>query len=279
MLTMSEPVANATPLRLSLEVTAGHMSSPPAPPSSSAALLVLNAMSEAQRESLGQALHDLANSFGRKKNPLFVALDDSEEKHAVAGLIAQTAPAFTAARALLPGQWESPDGDVSIRAVPRCAPDHPCVILQRNASKALGRERFLAWPLGYAIILETDDDSSLSRIAEALRAPGSLHIGLVLTSRELHVLRQGPALASLQREAARMVAAIPGQRTPLVETVASLANVRSDTRAMSWLRLPPRTILIVPRLGALATPDLFLEEVRARLHKPDVKVAWLASPP
>jgi len=91
-------------------------------------------------------------------------------------------------------------------------------------------------------------------------------------------LRPGPALWPLQREARRIVGALPGKRTPFRETLASLANVRPGKNTMTWLQLPPRTILIVPRLGALATIEQFVEDVRARLGGANAKVEWLASP-
>ena len=267
-------------MQLNLEVTTDHRAPLPAPASSGAALLVLNSMSDERRELLTHALHDLAVSVDRRKNPLFVPLDDSEERKAVENLIAQTAPAFTAANALLCGQWQSPEGDVWIRPVPRCAAQRTCIALQGGPSDSAEekRARFLAWPLGYAIILRTTESSKPDEVADALRAPGSLHIGLVLTSTELRALRPSPALLPLQREARRVVGALPGKRTPLRETLASLANVRPGKNRMTWLQLPPQTILIVPRLGALATIEQFVQDVRTRLGGANAKVEWLASP-
>ena len=280
LLATPSTAASAPPLRLRLEVTAGRKDPPPAPASSAAALLVLNSMSEARRELLGHALHELAVSVDRRKNPLFVPLDESEERKAVENLIAQTAPTFTAANALLSGAWPSPEGDVWVRPVARCAAQRLCVALQGKPedSAEAKRARFLAWPLGYAIILEVAADARLDDVAEALRAPGSLHIGLVLTSAELHTVRQSPALSPLQREARRVVSALAGKRTALLDTLGSLANVRSGKNAMAWLQLPARAILVVPRLGALATIEQFVADVRVRLRDSHAQVEWLASP-
>ena len=270
----------ATPWQLHLEVATGRQAPLPAPAPAAASLLVLNSMSEARRELLGRALRDLAASVARRKNPLFVPLDDSEERKAVENLIAQTAPAYTAANALLSGQWQSPEGDVWIRPVPRCAARRTCVALQGKPGDGADekRARFLAWPLGYAIILVIAEDGKPDEIAEALRAPGSLHIGLVLTGAELRALRPSPALLPLQREARRVVSALPGKRTPLLETLASLAKVRSGKHTMPWLQLPPRAVLVVPRLGALATIEQFVEDVRTRLGGAHAQVEWLATP-
>jgi hypothetical protein len=278
LLAAGSAAAGDRPLQLHLEVTASRPRPLPAVPSTAASLLVLNSMSDARRELLGRALRDLAASVDRRKNPLFVPLDDSEERRAVEALIAQTAPAFTAANALLGGQWQSPEGDVWIRPVSRCAARRTCVALQRRPAEGEDekRARFLAWPLGFAIILRAAEGSKSDEVAEALRVPGSLHIGLVLTGAELRRLRPSPALVPLQREARRIIGMLPGKRTPFRERLASLANVRSGRNPMAWLRLPPRAILVVPRLGALATIERFVEDVRARLGGADVE--WLATP-
>ena len=280
LLATGSATAGDTPWQLYLEATSGRSAASPAPASSAAALLVLNSMSDARRELLGRALHDLAASVDRRKNPFFVPLDDSEERRAVENLLAQTAPAFTAANALLSGQWQSPEGDVWIRPVARCAAQRTCVALQGKPGDGGDekRARFLAWPLGYAIVLAAAEGAKVDEVAEALRAPGSLHIGLVLTNAELRALRPSPALLPLQREARRVVGALSGKRTPLLATLASLANVRYGRNTVAWLRLPARSILIVPRLGALATIEQFVEDVRTRLRGANANVEWLATP-
>lgn len=269
-----------SPLGLHLEATSDLVAprSPATP--SSAALLVLNSLSEARRASLGQALHDLVASMGRRKNPLFVPLDEGEEHQAIENLIAQTAPAFTAARALLAGEWPSPEGDVRVRPVARCAAQRLCVTLRDGPKDGAeeSRARFLAWPLGYAIIISVGEDAKLHAVAEALRAPGSRTIALVLTGADFRNLRQSPALPSLQREARQVLSVLSAKRTPLLDNLAGLARARSGKNTMPWLPWPPRAILIVPRLGALATAEQFVEDVRARLREASAEVEWLASP-
>lgn len=266
------------PWALNLEVTTGQQAPSPAPASASAALLVLNSLSEAGRERLGQALHELAVSVARRKNPLFVPLDESDERKAVRNLVAQTAPAFTAANTLLAGQWSSPEGDRGVRPVSRCADQNLCVVLRVRPedSAEAKRARFLAWPLGYAIVLKLDDGAKLDEVSEALRAPGSNHIALVLTGADVQTLRQSPALLSLQKEARRALSALSGKQTPLMANLAGLAQARSGKNPMPWLSLPAGAILIVPRLGALATVEPFVNEVRIRLR--GTPAEWLASP-
>jgi hypothetical protein len=243
-------------------------------------MLVLNAMPEPRRELLASSLLRLANVADKKKNPLFVSLDDSEERSTVEDLIAQTAPAFTAAANLTAGSWQSPEGDVLVRPTARCAPKHPCVRLGgvSGGDESEKRARFLAWPLGYAIVLAVVDPTGLHKVAEALRAAGSFQIGLVLSSAELHSLRASPAQLALQQHARRLVKTMPKARTSLAERLTDLALAGTGKDGLAWLRLPSDTILVVPRLGALATPDQFVADVRSRLATVECKVEWLASP-
>jgi hypothetical protein len=269
-----------TPLALNLEVVTGEKPPAPARSSASEAMLVLNAMSEPRRELLATSLQRLATVVDRRKNPLFVSLDDSEERATVEELIAQTSPAFTAAANLAPGSWRSPEGDMLVRPAARCAPKRQCIRLGDAPGGAENekRARFLAWPLGYAIVLAVVEPAELHKVAEALRTPGSFQIGLVLSSAELHSLRESPAQLALQRHARRLVKAMPKARTPLSERLANLASAGTGKDSLAWLRLPPETVLVVPRLGALATPEQLVADVRSRLATVESKVDWLASP-
>jgi hypothetical protein len=55
-----------------------------------------------------------------------------------------------------------------------------------------------------------------------------------------------------------------------------LAAVASAANELPWLKLAKNTLLIVPRLGSLATVDGFVAEVRACVG--DAQVEWLATP-
>ena len=167
-----------------------------------------------------------------------------------------------------------------IRPAASCTPRRQCVRLGCAPSRDENerRLRFLAWPLGYAIVLAVGERAKLDKINEALRAPGSFQIGLVLSSAELHTLRTSPAQQALQQHARRLVKAMPNTQSPLSHRLANLASAGMGKDGLAWLKLPPDTILVVPRLGALATPDQFVADVRSRLATVDDKVEWLASP-
>jgi len=284
VLAIRSPAYGRTPPTLKLEVVTGQRPGAPAPASPSAAMLVLNAMPETRRQLLADSLAKLATMVDKMKNPFFVSLDDHQEQSVVEDLMAQTAPAFTAATNLAAGHWDSPEGDVQVRPVARCSAQRLCIPLvgfprnNRNNNESEQRARFLAWPLGYAVFLTVDDRAELDRVAEALRAPGSFQIGLVLTSPELHSVRSSPALLTLQRNARHLVKTMPKSSAPLFETLTNLANAGTAKDRLAWLRLPPDAILIVPRLGALATCDQFVGEIRSRLQDVGSKVTWLSSP-
>lgn len=278
--TLATAAEERAPLALYLEVEARPKPSATIRASAAEAMLVLNAMPESRRELLADSLAKLAAVVNRKKNPFFVALDDSEERKVVEGLIAQTAPAFTAATTLVAGRWSSLEGDVQVRPVTRCTAGRRCFRLDADPSGDADekRVRFLAWPLGYAIVLAVASRAELAPVAEALRAPGSFQIGLVLTSRELHALRASPSLPGLKRDARHLVKAMPGQRAGLVTTLSGMARAGAEPDALGWLQLPPDTLIVVPRLSALATPEQLVADVRSRLAAVPAKVTWLAWP-
>ena len=274
------PAHARAPFALKLEVETGRPGSAQPQPSPSGAVLVLNGMGEARRQQLADALARLATAVDRRKNPFFVALDESEERKAVDELIRQAAPAFTAATALGAGRWQSPEGDVRIRPVLRCAPRARCISLDEppGADESERRARFLAWPLGYAVVLAAASPEPVDAVAEALRAPGSTQIALVLTASELHHLRASPALGPLLGHARHIVKAAPAKRSPWLEVLARIAGAATAKDELRWLELPRNAILVVPRLGALATSDAFVADVRARLATTSAPVEWLATP-
>jgi hypothetical protein len=272
-----------SPLALKLEIATGQSRSPPPHPAPSGVALVLNSMSEEDRERLADSLAGLAAAVDKKKNPLFVSLDDSDERAAVESLIARTTPAFSAAATLCAGRWQSREGDVQVRPVSRCAPGTRCVALAAapGGDESERRARFLAWPLGYAIVLATASAARADDVARALRAPGSTQIALVLTGTELHRLRKSPALDRLLAHARHIVRTVPPTPKPsaLMDVIARVSNAATARDELTWFDLPDDSILVVPRLGALATSAAFVSDVRARLQNDAAGVAWLAKPP
>ena len=244
----------------------------------SGASLVLNSLSEEERTKLAQSLKSLAAALARKRNPFYVTVDDTEEHVAAQKLFAETGPAFTAAVALSRGRWQSSEGDLAVQVVETCSHGSRCIPL---FSQGLGdgleqRVRFLAWPVGYAVVLRASA-SNPAQVATILRAAfPSSQIGLVLTSDELHSLRKSPALDSLFKSAGHLANRLPG--SPLLEMLESIRRAASARDETPWLKLPRDTLLVVPHLSALATRGRFVDEIKTRLEAVRVSVDWLSFP-
>ena len=244
----------------------------------SGATLVLNSLSEEERTKLARSLQSLEAALARRRNPFYIALDDTEEHAAVRKLFAETAPAFTAALALSRGRWQSSEGDLAAQVVETCSHGARCMPLfsQGQGDGLEQRIRFLAWPIGYAVVLRASATSA-AQVATALRAASpSSQIGLVLTSDELHSLRKSPALDSLLKSAGHLANRLPA--SPLLEILESIRRAASARDETPWLKLPRDTVLVVPRLSALATRDRFVDEIKARLEAARAEVDWLSFP-
>ena len=254
----------------------------PARPAQSGATLFLNALGERQRADLASALEALARALDRRRNPLFVPLDESDVQEAVDQLVRITSPALTAAAGLAAGVWRSPEGDLVVHVVRRCAAGARCIGLgDRAAGGELERRvRFFAWPVGYAIVLEMASAPEAARVADRLRAENAADspVALVLTGGELHSLRRREQLRGVFRLARRIRGSMPEAGSALAEALANIDRASTVGDEVPWLALPTRAILIVPRLGALATAGVFVANVRQRLARAGAEARWLAAP-
>ena len=78
---------------------------------------------------------------------------------------------------------------------------------------------------------------------------------------------------------ARRVLRAGGDRDELIARL--LVSVMDVARAhddLSWLTMPPGSLLIVPRLGTLASGDAFVQEVSGLLAGAGGDPTWLSSP-
>jgi hypothetical protein len=274
--------ATASPPVVSLEVESAPRSMEVERPAtaSAGATLVLNTLAEPNRAALALALRDLADALARRTNPLFVSVDDVAEKSATE-LLRALAPRFTAAAALSARRWRSSSGDLAVHASERCAGKSTCYpITARPATADLEkRVRFVAWPIGYAIILDTGRRADAQRIATALQAMSpDVGVALALTAADLHRLRRSPALDRVFRQARRVRDHLAGGAA-LLDSLEALLAAASSPDEVPWLRLPPGGVLVVPRLSALATSRRFVAGVSDRLGALQIEPTWLAAPP
>jgi hypothetical protein len=244
--------------------------------------LALNAMSDAERSRMAVLLGRVADRLERDHNPLVEDLDDGDPRADIHTLGHERLPTLTAAAALAPGQWQSADGRMFVRATAACDPGARClplgVKLEASDDRVAARARFLAWPLAYGIVLRPEAAREQA-VVDALRAPADeSRIALVLGEGDLHALRFSEALLGLADSATRIAQWAP-EDAPMKDLFRRLSSrdaVRDDA---PWLALPSGALLVVPRLGALATIDAFVDEVRARAGAVAPRIEWLALPP
>jgi hypothetical protein len=273
------PAAMPVALQVEPKPAGAARTTEPAPPSGMA--IGLNALSEQRRRDLASALERLARRLDRSRNPLFVDIGDSEEQVEVERLLREAAPVLTAATALTAARWTSSEGDLRVRAVARCVPNSHCYPLSptpRPTDELEGRVRFLAWPISHAVLLSAPSDSAAARLAEALRAGVARDtlIALALPRGDLHRLRPSPALSSLIRHAAHIARLARDHTNHLVALLDDMSRAIGARDALPWLRLPPGSVLVVPRLSALANIEKFVLEVKTRTQ--DTAVAWSYAP-
>jgi len=278
------PGSGGDELGLMLEVRTVAAAAAHAPAGNAGGLgLALNAMSDSERSRMAEALGRLADRLERDHNPLVEDLDDeSDVRSDVVALSRERLPTLTAASALAPGRWVSADQRMVVRATTTCAADARCIPLGVHAGSpddhVASRARFLAWPLAYGVVLRPPADRE-SAVVDALRAraDGS-RIALVLGDGDLHSLRFSEALPDLADSVARIDRWAP-EDAPMRELFRRLSARDATSDDLRWLTLPSGALLVVPRLGALASADAFVHEVRVRVAAVAPQVQWLALPP
>jgi hypothetical protein len=271
--------ARTAPVAIWMEIgTDPGQAAEPAP--RAGATLLLNGLAARERQDLSRGLARLAQGLERRKNPLYTPLDDNDTHDEAVNLLARTHPGRTAATALAAGRWRTADGDLSARAVARCAPAARCRSLTAgDTGDGLARRlRFLVWPLGFALLVEGRDAADAAAIADHLRAGETVdsRIALVLSAAELHRRRPDRETAAIVRAAARVAKLATTAPPELVELLDGIAHPPAGDE-IAWLRLPPQVVLVVPRLAALATRNALLTEVRGRLTGHPAAITWLAS--
>lgn len=244
--------------------------------------LALNSMSDAERARMAEVLGEVADRLERDHNPLVEDLDDGDARSDFGRLSHQRLPTITAACALAPGRWESADERLLVRATTACDPSARCLPLGVGAEpsddRLAARARFLAWPLAYAVVLRPPADRAQAAV-DALRKPteGS-RIALVLGEGDLHALRFSGSLPGLADSAARIARWEP-DGAPMKELFRRLSARDAARDDVPWLDLPAGALLVVPRLGTLATVAAFVQEVRTRVATVAREIEWLALPP
>jgi len=245
--------------------------------------LVLGSISRARCEALSDALARFAEQLEMARDPLVEDLSDDDARVPLDRAVAANLSTMTAAAALVPGEWSSADHDMTVRLTGHCPSPVHCYPLRVDGpiSPTERRARFLAWPLAFAMLLAAPTDDAQDKAAEALReAPiESTRIALVLRETDLHKVRFTRQMENVVRSAGQVVALLPRTESPQLRLLADLSKEKASEDPVPWLSLPRGSILVVPRLSALGSVSLFIEEVRARIQARGLRVSELYIPP
>lgn len=259
---------------LTLEVQIGEaFPEHPSDASPRGGALALNSLTEVERAQLAALLNDLADEAAVRRNPLVEDLGNEDRHRELETRLRAWGPSFSAAASLASGAWSSADGTMTVKVSPACAPRPPstlCLSFAR-ASEATGpiehRARLFAWPIAHAVVLRTAGAGQARSLAESMRSKldrEKTAIALVLERSELHGLRKSLELASVARATERLMdqlgdaGALSGAEGDLLVRLARSTTTRDE---LPWLALPEGTVLVVPRLGALAARASFVAEI------------------
>jgi hypothetical protein len=219
-----------------------------------ATALAVASLSPGERQRLLDAM-DHAST--RLEATLLPGADDLGDGDPVAELQKETKkylPALNAARSLTRGRWSA--NDFSARAVSGCDDpsierDETCVPLWSPAEEG-SRARFLAWAAANAAVFETDAPHAC---AEALRdgtVTDGAPIALVLVAEDL-ALTTVPERPALEAGAHRLgrALALTSRKEESHQLDALGRAPPTPGRALSWLEVGPKAMVVVPRLSAL----------------------------
>ncbi len=179
--------------------------------------------------------------------------------HARRGLLL---PKLTAARAMIRHHWT--DAELTVTTAPG-----GFFAWKATTDRRVEHARFLMWPISHALLLRNVPPPSLLAVQEDLANESdsaTTSLALIVTP-ELALRRGAPAeLARLQadcRRARRLLDRV-APKNPLASALADLAGATSEP-LIPWIELRANDLLVVPRLGALATRSTWVGEVRKLL--------------
>jgi hypothetical protein len=252
--------------------------------------LALASASGRQRAHLLELIDYAAARLEAKLAPWGVDLAE-DEGDAVVQLgheLAIYVPSLTAARELDRGAWKGPG--LVVRVAADCGranvgPDETCAPLWTGASERevdaplVRRGRLLAWAAAGAGIVDLDRAEAFEAGARALRERTNLSgstLALVLEAADLG-LRPVPEREALEAAAGRLGRAMAANRVHERSShLDALGRAAPAGRAASWLSLGPTSLVVVPRLSAIARRDDFVREIETALG--GVPMRWRRKP-
>lgn len=226
--------------------------------------LALTALPEKKRAELSEALHELVFRTEVRANPLVVDLEGKEPDAELQRVYASVAPTLHAARSVATRAHRSKERNFAAIVAAACPVSNEveCVSLWGNEKGAnIERARFLAGPIGDAVVVATKDAAGAEKLAAEIMAAERTHIALAFTEHAIdaHLLPSALEVASLARLAENT---LKGHGTPEQRDLLHLLTL-PIVKSAPWLALSPNAVIIVPKVSARASLGAFVSEVRA----------------
>ena len=231
--------------------------------------LAVSALATEERQRLLELLDYTTARLEAKLSPLATDFDDGDPVAQLRASLAPYLPAFTAARELERGTWQS--ADLAVRVAASCADAKPasgerCITLwdpEKSTGDGARRARFFAWSAAQAVVLDLSTRERAEAHARALRTRAtrpSSTVALVLLDDNL-ALQPSPDRAALQAAAYRLGRAMAANGVDDTKDLEAFARAVRGERVAPWLRLSPTQVLVVPRLSALGRRDELRREI------------------
>jgi hypothetical protein len=272
MLQLSRPAAGESPTALRARAAAGGVA------------LAWLSLPLPLRVGLAQAFVAQAERLRMHRNPLWVDLDAERNDAELRAALSWFLPILTAASALAPGQWQTPDATVRVSAVPRPSaapraaprpPESPAEPPLRADEPTWRRARFAAWALTRALVVQAPSPTVAAQAASALQgrllAAGSV-LGLIVAGAPLDAepatadaTADRAALNSVRTSAAQLLRAGVDTQPLSTELLQALTELPNHPGLPGWLPLPAGQVLVLPRLSAMFADAALRAEVNQSL--------------
>ncbi|MEZ4222282.1 MAG: hypothetical protein R3B13_15200 [Polyangiaceae bacterium] len=228
--------------------------------------LVLASSGPKQRAKTIGLLRKALEEVEAAATPGLGGLVEQEAIEALGNARGHLLPRLTAARVLVRGHWAEKDLWVDPSSD---GPGRKFRIWSEAEDTLVRRARMAAWPIAHAVRIRGLDESAARKVRDALadRADeASAPFSLIVTrdvDRRKHTAGDLDALIADCRRVQALVKRIE-RRNALTTVLGDLATVTTQP-LLPWLDLAPSDVLVVPRLGALASRAQWIEELRAEV--------------
>jgi len=223
--------------------------------------LALASLPSKERAELNDSLHELVFSGAGSAQPMSTNTEGADAS--LQRVYTSVAPTLHAARTVATRSHRSKERNFAAIVAAACPVSNEveCVSLWGNEKGAnIERARFLAGPVGDAVVVATKDGPSAEKLAGDIMAAERTHIALAFTEHTIdaHLLPSALEIASLARLAENT---LKGHGTPEQRDLLHLLTL-PIVKAAPWLQLSPNAVIIVPKVSSRASLPAFVAEAR-----------------